>query len=126
MKHLILFKDAVEKLIMCDSSEIVLQKAQLPAENESISVKKMLVDEEALPFEPNSFNLILSNLSLHWVNQLPSTFEQIMKCLRPDGVFIGSVFGGDTLYELRGAFQLSETEREGVRNLNGKISDLPM
>lgn len=99
---------------MCDSSEVVLEKAVLP-EDDSIVVKKMVADEEALPFEPNSFDLIISSLSLHWVNQLPGTFEQIMKCLRPDGVFIGAVFGGDTLYELRGALQLGETEREGVR-----------
>lgn len=98
---------------MCDISEQVLQRAE-PPEDETVKVKKMAVDEEALPFEPNSFDLVLSSLSLHWVNQLPSTFEQIMKCLKPDGVFIGAVFGGDTLYELRGALQLAETEREGV------------
>ena len=37
-----------------------------------------------------------------------------MHCLKDDGAFIGAIFGGETLYELRGALQLAETEREGV------------
>lgn len=98
---------------MCDHSALVLKKASIP-EDTTINCRKMVVDEEALPFEPGSFDLVMSSLSLHWVNQLPSTFSQIMKCLRPDGVFIAALFGGDTLYELRGSLQLGETEREGV------------
>lgn len=98
---------------MCDHSALVLEKASIP-EDTSINCRKMVVDEEALPFEPESFDVVMSSLSLHWVNQLPSTFSQIMKCLRPDGVFIGALFGGDTLYELRGSLQLGEIEREGV------------
>lgn len=100
---------------MCDHSALVLEKALTP-EDTTIDCQKVVVDEEALPFEPESFNMVVSSLSLHWVNQLPHTFSQIMKCLRPDGVFIAAIFGGDTLYELRGSLQLGETEREGVRN----------
>ncbi|KAK4023678.1 hypothetical protein OUZ56_009077 [Daphnia magna] len=106
-----LTKDAVDELVMCDHSALVLEKAFTP-EDTTINCQKMVVDEESLPFEPESFNLVTSSLSLHWVNQLPHTFSQIMKCLRPDGVFIGAIFGGDTLYELRGSL-LGETEREG-------------
>ncbi|KAG0433127.1 hypothetical protein HPB47_020214, partial [Ixodes persulcatus] len=51
--------------------------------------------------------------SLHWVNNLPGTFKQVQTALKPDGVFLGCVFGGETLYQLRGALQLAETEREG-------------
>ncbi len=98
---------------MCDNSQLVLEKAAGP-EDEEVVFRKIVVDEEALPFEDESFDLVASSLSLHWVNQLPSTFAQIMRCLRRDGVFIGSVFGGDTLFELRGALQLAEMEREGV------------
>lgn len=100
---------------MCDHSALVLEKALIP-EDTTINCRKMVVDEEVLSssFEPESFDLVMSSLSLHWVNQLPSTFSQIMKCLRPDGVFIGALFGGETLYELRGSLQLGETEREGV------------
>jgi len=55
----------------------------------------------------------VSNLSLHWVNDLPGSFQQVKKCLKDDGVFIGSMFGGDTLQELRSAFLLAEQERDG-------------
>nr|CAG4637176.1 EOG090X09JT [Ceriodaphnia reticulata]SVE73058.1 EOG090X09JT [Ceriodaphnia reticulata] len=109
-KHLT--QDAVEDLVMCDHSSLVLEKA-CPPEDATVNCRKMVVDEEALPFEPESFDLVMSSLSLHWVNQLPSTFSQIMRSLRPDGVFIGALFGGETLYELRGSLQLGETEREG-------------
>ena len=37
-----------------------------------------------------------------------------MHCLKEDGVFIGAMFGGETLYQLRSALQLAEIEREGV------------
>ncbi|XP_030107912.1 arginine-hydroxylase NDUFAF5, mitochondrial isoform X1 [Mus musculus] len=52
-------------------------------------------------------------LCLHWVNDLPRALEQIHYVLKPDGVFVGAMFGGDTLYELRCSLQLAETEREG-------------
>lgn len=61
----------------------------------------MVVDEELLPFEENSLDAVLSSCSLHWVNDLPGTLIQIRKALKPDAVFIGAMFGGDTLYELR-------------------------
>ena len=98
---------------MCDHSALVLEKAA-PPEDPNVNYRKMVVDEEALPFEPESFDLVMSSLSLHWVNQLPGTFSQIMRSLRPDGVFIAALFGGETLFELRGSLQLGETEREGV------------
>ncbi len=52
--------------------------------------------------------------SLHWVNNLPKTFSRINQCLKPDGVFIGGMFGGQTLFELRCSLQLAELERDGV------------
>uniref|UniRef100_A0A023F7U5 Arginine-hydroxylase NDUFAF5, mitochondrial n=1 Tax=Triatoma infestans TaxID=30076 RepID=A0A023F7U5_TRIIF len=103
--------DCVENLIMCDMSESMLEKAVLP--EESVKVSKIVVDEEDLPFEENSMDMVMSNLSLHWVNNLPGTFAQVLKCLKNDGVFLGSVFGGDTLFELRASLQLAETERAG-------------
>ena len=113
---LLQFQDAIEELVMCDQSELVLEKALGP-QDDSVKYRKVVADEESLPFEANTFDLVISSLSLHWVNQLPSTLSQIFNCLKPDGVFIGAIFGGDTLFELRGAMQLGEIEREGV-NLN--------
>lgn len=57
--------------------------------------------------------MVISNLSLHWINDLPGCFRTIMKSLKPDGVFLASVFGGDTLFELRSSLQLAELERKG-------------
>jgi len=56
---------------------------------------------------------VVSCLSLHWVNDLPKAFHKILESLNEDGVFMASVFGGDTLYELRSALQLAELERKG-------------
>lgn len=47
------------------------------------------------------------------MNNLPAAFSNILKALKSDGVFIASVFGGDTLYELRSSLQLAELERRG-------------
>jgi len=69
--------------------------------------------EDRIPFEPGSLDLVISNMSLHWVNDLPGTFDQVKNCLRPDGLFIASMLGENTLQELRSAFTLAEMERDG-------------
>lgn len=70
-------------------------------------------DEEFLPFAPASADLILSNLTLHWINDLPGTLIQIKRILRPDGLFLAALFGGDTLSELRHALIEAETAISG-------------
>ncbi|XP_049829781.1 arginine-hydroxylase NDUFAF5, mitochondrial [Schistocerca gregaria] len=102
--------DAVERLILCDMCPTWLDQAVLP---ESVEVERKIVDEEKLPFQPNSVDLVISSLSLHWVNDLPGTFHQILTCLKNDGVLIAALFGGDTLFELRSSLQLAELERHG-------------
>lgn len=77
------------------------------------SVTRRFVDEESLPFEPGTLDAILSSLALHWVNDLPGCLIQIRRSLVPDGVFLGAMFGGDTLFELRTALQLAEMDRLG-------------
>jgi SAM-dependent methyltransferase len=57
---------------------------------------------------------VVSSFSLHWVNNLPKTLANLRDCLKPDGAFIGAMFGGQTLYELRCSLQFAELEREGV------------
>jgi NADH dehydrogenase [ubiquinone] 1 alpha subcomplex assembly factor 5 len=66
-----------------------------------------------LPYEPNTFDAVLSSLSLHWINDLPSILAQINTILKPDSPFIGVMMGGDTLYELRTSLQLAELDRRG-------------
>jgi SAM-dependent methyltransferase len=69
-----------------------------------------VADEEALPLKDSSLDLIASALSLHVVNDLPGALVQIRRALRPDGLFIGALLGGDTLIELRHAFAIAESE----------------
>ena len=70
-------------------------------------------DEENLPFGPERFNLVVSLLALHAVNDLPGSLVQIRRMLQPDGLFLGCLFGGATLAELRQAFTAAEAEIEG-------------
>ena len=58
-------------------------------------------DEEWLPFADGAFDLVVSNLSLHWVNDLPGALVQINHALRPDGLFLATLLGGETLWQLR-------------------------
>lgn len=102
--------DSVEKVTLCDTSQIHLDKAIV---GDGVKVEKIVMDEENIDFPDNSVDLFVSSLALHWVNDLPGCFDKIMKCLQPDGVFMATVFGGDTLTELRQSLQLAETERLG-------------
>lgn len=71
-------------------------------------------DAEALPFGGGaSFDLAVSLLALHAVNDLPGALVQLRRALKPDGLFVGCLLGGSTLTELRQAFQYAESEVEG-------------
>jgi SAM-dependent methyltransferase len=69
-------------------------------------------DEEALPFRDGTLDLVVSALALHFVNDLPGTLVQIRRALKPDGLFVAALLGGDTLAELRAAFAAAEAEME--------------
>jgi SAM-dependent methyltransferase len=77
-------------------------------------------DEEFLPFGPESFDLVVANLSLHWVNDLPGALLQLRRALRPDGLFLASVPALGTLDSLRRA--LTETEAEFSGGVSPRIS----
>ncbi|HZB37976.1 MAG TPA: methyltransferase domain-containing protein [Beijerinckiaceae bacterium] len=70
-------------------------------------------DEEILPFAPESFDLAISLLALHGVNDLPGALIQLRRALKPDGLFLGCLLGGGTLIELRQSFAQAEAELEG-------------
>jgi SAM-dependent methyltransferase len=73
----------------------------------------VVVDEEALPFADGMLDLAVSALALQFVNDLPGTLIQIRRALKPDGLLLAAMLGGDTLIELRGAFAEAEAEVEG-------------
>lgn len=82
-----------------------------------------VADEEALPYDPASFDLVVSALSLHWVNDLPGALVQVRRVLEPDGLFLGALLGAGTLGELRTCLVEAETEIMG--GLAPRLSPLP-
>jgi SAM-dependent methyltransferase len=69
--------------------------------------------DEALPLRPESLDLVISALALQFVNDLPGVLAQIRRALRPDGLLLAAMIGGDTLTELRQSFAAAESECEG-------------
>ena len=89
--------------------EMAASQALLPGGTEL----KLCAEEELLPFRDGSLGLIVSGLTLHFANDLPGALVQFRRALKQDGLFLGAVLGGQTLFELRQAFIDAETELEG-------------
>lgn len=94
----------IERIINVDASTALL--AQCPG-------LKVVADEEALPFAAASLDLVVSGLALHLVNDLPGTLVQVRRILKPDGLLLAALLGGQTLQELRHAWLLAEAEITG-------------
>jgi SAM-dependent methyltransferase len=79
------------------------------------SVRRIALDSdsETLPLEPESLDLAVSALAFQFVNDLPGVLAQIRRALRPDGLLLAAMLGGDTLTELRQSFAAAEAECEG-------------
>lgn len=105
--------EKVQSFIQGDISKESLRRCKRL--NSTLSIKYPVdyieCDEESLPLKENSQDLVISCLNLHWVNDLVSCFKQVHRSLRDDSPFIGAIFGGDTLHELRSSLQLAELER---------------
>ncbi len=80
-------------------------------------------DEEWLPFAAASFDLVVANLSLHWVNDLPGALIQVRRALRPGGLFLASLPALGTLGELRGALTAAEDALSG--GASPRVSPFP-
>jgi SAM-dependent methyltransferase len=68
---------------------------------------------EVLPLQPASIDLAVSGLAFQFVNDLPGVLAQVRRALKPDGLLLAAMIGGDTLTELRQAFAAAEAECEG-------------
>ncbi|TPQ40482.1 SAM-dependent methyltransferase [Bradyrhizobium guangdongense] len=80
------------------------------------SVQRVELDAtgaEKLPFAAEAFDLVASALALQFVNDLPGVLAQIRRALKPDGLLLAAMIGGDSLTELRQAFAAAEAECEG-------------
>jgi NADH dehydrogenase [ubiquinone] 1 alpha subcomplex assembly factor 5 len=107
-------RGGIEHLVQCDLSPAMAGQAALNGH------PTLVVDEEWLPFAPATFDLVISNLSLHWVNDLPGTLLQIRRILKPDGLFLAAILGAGTLAELRQS--LMEAELAEENGLSPRVS----
>jgi NADH dehydrogenase [ubiquinone] 1 alpha subcomplex assembly factor 5 len=99
-------RGGIETLLQADLSPAMLHRARRAG-------PVMVADEEWLPIRQGSLDLILSNLNLHWTNDLPGALIQIRDALKPDGLFLGTMFGGRTLHELRDCLMRAELAESG-------------
>ena len=90
---------------------IVLRLAATNRRFEKVLALDALGEDEIVP--AGEYDLVVSRLALHWVNDLPGVLTQIRRVLKPDGLFLGALFGGETLRELRAAFAGAEIETTG-------------
>ena len=97
-------RGGIGEMVQCDLSHKMVAGASGP---------RLVADEEALPFANGQFDLVASVLSLHWVNDLPGTFSQIRRALKPNGLFLCAVLGAGSLDELRQAMLAAEIEVRG-------------
>jgi len=93
----------VEMVIDADPAALMLEQCTGP---------RVQADEELLPFADGSLDLVVSGLALHLVNDLPGTLVQIRRALKPDGLLLAALLGGNTLSELRAALLAAEAESE--------------
>jgi SAM-dependent methyltransferase len=92
---------------------LVIDVERAPALLARCSGPAVLADEEALPFATGALDLVVSALSLQLANDLPGALVQIRHALKPDGLFLGALLGGESLRELRESWLVAEDEVEG-------------
>lgn len=70
-------------------------------------------DDEVLNLQPGAHDLVIHALCLHWADDPVGQLIQSRRALRPDGLFLGVCFGGETLAELRAALAAAEAQVRG-------------
>ncbi len=99
-------RGGIETLVHADSVFAYVQR--VPA-----ATPRLVAEAEALPFRRHAFDLVLSNLDLHWTNDLPGALLQLRHMLKPDGLLLAALFGGETLTELSRVLIEAELAEEG-------------
>lgn len=103
-----------------------LDAAMFGIERCVVAGRDVLIEEDFLPFAPASLDLVVSALDLHTVNDLPGALLQIRQSLKPDGLFVAAILGGETLHELRACLSEAELElRGGVTPRVAPFADKP-
>ncbi|MEM8699493.1 MAG: methyltransferase domain-containing protein, partial [Pseudomonadota bacterium] len=81
-----------------------------------------LMESEVLPVSAGSHDLVISSLMMHWTNDPVGHLVQLRRALRPDGLVMAALFGGQTLSELRAA--LAEAESDITGGLSPRIAPM--
>ena len=116
LRELLRRRADVETVVGLDLSERMARGAGAPS---------VVGDEELLPFADGSFDLVLSNLALHWTNDLPGALAQLRRALKPDGLLLAALLGGETLADLRAVLLDAElAETGGARPRVSPVADL--
>jgi SAM-dependent methyltransferase len=103
----------------------IVRADRMPPSGGAAASPFVVADEEALPFTDAAFDLVVSALALQFVNDLPGALVQICRALKPDGLFLAALIGGETLTELRQSFAVAESEVEaGVSPRVAPFADL--
>jgi SAM-dependent methyltransferase len=105
--------DAVRRVLAASDKVATIIAAEPAATRLDASSLSVAADEEVLPFADGALDLVVSALSLQFVNDLPGTLIQIRRALKADGLLLAALIGGDSLTELREAFAQAESEIEG-------------
>jgi len=107
--------DVVRRALAASGKVGTIIAAEFGATTLDRSFLRAAADEELLPFADGSLDLVTSALALQFVNDLPGTLIQIRRALKPDGLLLAALVGGDSLAELREAIAAAESEiEEGV------------
>ena len=97
----------VGTIVAANARRLRTRPQRMPRHSRSRPTRRLL------PFADGSLDLVVSALALQFVNDLPGTLIQIRRALKPDGLLLAALLGGDTLTELRQAFAAAEAEIEG-------------
>ena len=111
-------KKDIKNIFISDiSKEMLLIAKEIQTNKQKIF---LTLDEENLPFKNNQFNLVFSNLYLHWSNDLYKVLNEIYRILKPDGLFLCSIFGSGTLNELK--YSLCDAEDKVSKSISPRVS----
>jgi malonyl-CoA O-methyltransferase len=95
------------KILGCDLAWGMVQKAQQKRKNEK-NLFFQQAEIEKLPYQENSFEIIVSNLAFQWIENLPAAFGEIKRVMKEKGKLFFTTFGANSLKELYSFFESSE------------------
>ena len=105
--------DSVRRVLAANKNIGTIVAACANPQDADQSFLRVAADEEALPFADARLDLVVSALTLQFVNDLPGTLVQVRRALKPDGLFLAALIGGESLMELRASLAAAESEIEG-------------